>query len=444
MEVVDPFSHHDTSFSDPSYTSPNSNSTTDTVTRGSFILEIIASGFFQPSALIIDSLRYTAKSCEPPPHNTTTLHTSSTKGKAHKESSADASRKRERLLRKLARIGGTPIKLYGVDQGQIPVPFRVEEGGWAVEKSRGSRYTPEFKAFLDQLEPYLSPPWQAESKSFGGAEEVPPHSSAAKKEIRLSRPPSYKAFHPKQHNDGSESNKVVVRQLSACELLDCDFNDGGLCHYEQVPSGNGGGWKLATSRLMTANLPKKRSEGPVSARRYRQRLLQQRENGVIYVGEDNRMPMRYPEGSLNITSLSREEADNKTSSPSVLESAAFTLESDGEILFDSYHSPPETGVELNVGLVIFFYSAQTLIHRFQLCLNSPTTNCTAVHSDDDLDSPTTPLFWRRSTRISLPATTKRLYFVVEQRSNRHQWLAIDNIRLVKGAICVGSGAANVL
>jgi hypothetical protein len=210
-------------------------------------LEIIASGFFEPAVFILDNIRYTAKGCE---------------ARAERGKGPLGSLKRRlKLLKKLHYLGGTPIKLYAID---LPTARQrhshLRNKSLAVGEpfqSERERFTPEFRAFHDQLEPYF--PRLTDIDSKGGEPEIElkrlplmeiAHGDGEEEEkeirraaVKLQKPSKASMAVAKLLSATREVEaaklKLPIRQLSACDIIDCDFNSGTPCHYTQGEDGGG-------------------------------------------------------------------------------------------------------------------------------------------------------------------------------------------------------------
>ncbi|CAD6189958.1 unnamed protein product [Caenorhabditis auriculariae] len=162
----------------------------------------------------------------------------------------------------------------------------------------------------------------------------------------------------------------VVGELSPCVALTCTFNDGDSCFYGLSGIGSTVPWQLASRLLGNRHTGIQRID-----------VLDQSQVGFVYVGSDS---IGYNEDLF------------------VMESPKFSLKEDVVMVFDIY--------------------LRSYYPRLKVCVDS-FDDCPYFSSSLDKKE-----HWHFSQKVPLTAGVRKVYFVASNIA-RHQFLAVDNIRL---------------
>ncbi|CCD65123.2 MAM domain-containing protein [Caenorhabditis elegans] len=167
-----------------------------------------------------------------------------------------------------------------------------------------------------------------------------------------------------------ESSQVNVKELSSCSALTCTFNDGDSCFFGLSGVGSTAAWSLSD------------------------RLVGNRHTGIQRVNLDDQSKI----GFAYVGSDSKSESENIF----VAESPKFSLSHDSYLIFDVYIRSVSPKLKV-------------CIDNFENCpYNSPQLRKDA--------------FWRGEQKLILKEGSRKIFFVAEN-VKKHQFLAIDNIRL---------------
>ncbi|KAI1717047.1 MAM (Meprin, A5-protein, PTPmu) domain protein [Ditylenchus destructor] len=411
-----------------------------------FSLEIIVSGFFEPAVFLIDNVTYDAHLCGSGPPAYVNMKNPGkvvqkqwgifkTRGKLAKPlpSNKDGIRALEskdgdainidKMQQTTLRRMLPKSRVYG--QRQIPVISAKKRALQYYGKGRRS----ELLHFQSQLEPYFC----------GGSTICYPNHAG---NISMEPPQRFRSNAQNgivSGDAGRSAMKLPIRKLSACELLDCSFDDGSLCHYtnlrrenvDQETTARFGNWRFTRNEV---------SSQPIELRQLSQELdtfsalNAPIDINVVDGGSDSEEQQKsfYVSGFV----LAGERGPNNLKASSningnfgrrshllrgrilyVLESPAFSLETDGY----SENSGSIDEKADNTFMKFNLYQPSNAI-SLQVCLND-LNNCvyesSTVHSKE--------ASWEQHS-LSIPATTKKIYFVASQWK-RFKWLAIDNIKL---------------
>ncbi|CAI5451131.1 unnamed protein product [Caenorhabditis angaria] len=178
------------------------------------------------------------------------------------------------------------------------------------------------------------------------------------------------AFFDDDTSTEQTTSNVHFSELSPCSALTCNFNDGDSCFYGLSGIGSTSSWQI--SDKLTGN----RHTGI-----QRINLDDQKKVGYAFVGSDT-------ESNIN--------------NNFVMESPKFTMTQNIIVSFDIY--------------------VRSISPQLKVCIDN----------FDDCQYTSPPVqknkFWHSSQNITIPEGSKKLFFVV-QNVGKHQFLAIDNIKL---------------
>ncbi|EFP10860.1 hypothetical protein CRE_30792 [Caenorhabditis remanei] len=168
----------------------------------------------------------------------------------------------------------------------------------------------------------------------------------------------------------SSSSQVNVKELSYCSALTCSFNEGDSCFYGLSGVGSTSAWNLSD------------------------RLIGNRHTGIQRVNLDDQSKV----GFAYVGSDFKSEAGNIF----VAESPKFSLTQEILLIFDVY--------------------IRSITPKLKVCIDN-FDNCPYNSPLLKKDK-----FWRGQQRVTLKEGSRKVFFVAEN-VKKHQFLAIDNIRL---------------